>query len=449
METDSYSITAGFLSNVDLKPFTWNAGLELLILVLLLFCTALISGSETAFFSLSPEEKFKLQSKKLRKYKLATQQLENPDRLLSIVLILNNFISVGVVILSTYITNQLFDFSHSPLVGFLFDVVVITFLLLLFGEIMPKIYANSHALSFTLFMAVPLFYLSKFLKPLSNLLISSTRIIHNRLASRKQNISVSDLSTALELTQGTIAEDKNILHGIVRFGSISVHEIMKPRIDVVAVDYDESFSSLISIIIKSGYSRIPVYEETFDTVRGILYIKDLLPYINKENNFAWQSLIRAPYYVPESKKIDDLLQDFQANKVHMAIVVDEYGGTSGILTLEDILEEIVGDITDESDDEELNYKKLSENSFLFEGKTQLNDFHKITKTEEKELAEIRGEAETLAGLILEIKGEIPEKHDEIHYGKFTFVVESSDKRRIKQIKVTIDKAPLVDPQIDE
>lgn len=449
METDSYSTTAGFLSNVDLKPFTWNVGLELLILVLLLFCTALISGSETAFFSLSPEEKFKLQSKKLCKYKLATQQLENPDRLLSIVLILNNFISVGVVILSTYITNQLFDFSHSPLVGFLFDVVVITFLLLLFGEIMPKIYANSHALSFTLFMAVPLFYLSKFFKPLSNLLISSTRVIHSRLVSKKQNISVSDLSTALELTQGTIAEDKSILHGIVRFGNISVHEIMKPRIDVVAVDYDESFSSLISIIVESGYSRIPVYEDTFDTVRGILYIKDLLPYINKENNFAWQSLIRTPYYVPESKKIDDLLQDFQANKVHMAIVVDEYGGTSGILTLEDILEEIVGDITDESDDEELNYKKLSENSFLFEGKIQLNDFHKITKTEEKELAEIRGEAETLAGLILEIKGEIPEKHDEIHYGKFTFVVESSDKRRIKQIKVTIDKAPHVDPQIDE
>jgi putative hemolysin len=449
LETDPYSTTAGILANVDIKPFTWNVGLELLILVFLLFCTALVSGSETAFFSLSPEEKFKLQNKKLRKYKLAALHLKNPDHLLSIVLILNNFISVGAVILSTYITNQLFDFSHSPLIGFLFDVVVITFLLLLFGEIMPKIYANSHALSFTLFMAIPLHYASKFLKPLSSLLISSTRLIHKKLASKKHNISVSDLSTALELTQGTIAEDKNILHGIVRFGNIAVHEIMKPRIDVVAVEYDEPFPSLISTIIESGYSRIPVYEETFDSIRGILYIKDLLPFLNKDSNFAWQSLIRTPYYVPESKKIDDLLQDFQANKVHMAIVVDEYGGTSGILTLEDILEEIVGDITDESDDEEVNYKKLSENSFLFEGKIQINDFHKITGTDERELSEIRGEAETLAGLILEIKGEIPEKRDEIHYGRFTFVVESSDKRRIKQIKVTINKTPHVDLQITE
>jgi gliding motility-associated protein GldE len=423
--------------NFGVKPFSAEVGLEISFLILLLFGSALASGTEAAFFSLSNKDKLKLQSKKSYKYKLANNQLDNPDRLLAVVLILNNFINVGVVILSTYITNQLFDFSRAPLAGFFIEAIAISFILLLFGEVLPKFYANRKALSFVLFITIPLHYVSILFQPLASILISSTRIIHKRLATKGQNISVSDLSTALDLTQESAVEDHNILRGIVRFGNIAVREVMRPRVDVVAVDQKINFAELMQIVIESGYSRIPVYQDTFDNIKGVLFIKDLLKYIGKDKNFNWQTLIRPPYYVPESKKIDDLLHDFQTNKIHMAIVIDEYGGMAGVLTMEDILEEIVGDITDESDDEESSYKKLSNNVYLFEAKTHLNDFYRIINATEDEFEDAKGEAETIGGLILELKGEIPEKREMIRFGKFTFVVESSDKRRIKQVKVII------------
>lgn len=428
---------ADSLLNFGIKPFSAEVGLEISFLLLLLFSSALASGTEAAFFSLNNQDKLKLRSKKSYKYKIASQQLDNPDRLLAVVLILNNFINVGIVILSTYITNQLFDFSHAPLVGFLIEAIAISFILLLFGEILPKFYANRKALSFVLFVTLPIYYTSIIFRPLAEILLSYTRIIHKRLATKEKNISVSDLSSALDLTQESAVEDHNILRGIVRFGNIAVREIMRPRVDVVAVDQKINFNDLIQIVIESGYSRIPVYQDTFDNIKGVLFIKDLLKHIGKDKNFNWQTLIRPPYYVPESKKIDDLLHDFQTNKIHMAIVIDEYGGMAGVLTMEDILEEIVGDITDESDDEESSYKKLSNNVYLFEAKTHLNDFYRIINATEVEFEEVKGEAETIGGLILELKGEIPEKREMIRFGKFTFVVESSDKRRIKQVKVII------------
>jgi len=437
LETDAYSTMADSLLNFGVKPFSFEVGLEISFLVVLLFGSAMASGTEAAFFSLTNDEKQKLKSKKTYKYKQACNHLANPDRLLAVVLILNNFINVGIVILSTYISSQLFDFTHAPLAGFFIEAVAITFIILLFGEILPKMYANRKAFSFVLFITIPLYYASLLFYPLASVLISSTRLIHKKLASKKQNISVSDLTTALELTQESATEDHNILRGIVRFGNISVREIMRPRVDVIAVDYKLNFAALLKTVIDSGYSRIPVYQDTFDNIKGVLFIKDLLKHIEKDDKFNWQILIRPPHYVPESKKIDDLLHDFQTNKVHMAIVIDEYGGMAGVLTMEDILEEIVGDITDESDDEESSFKQLSPNEFLFEAKTHLNDFYRIINSSESEFEEVKGEAETIGGLILELKGEIPEKREMIQFGKFTFVIESSDKRRVKQVKVII------------
>lgn len=440
LETDAYSTMADSLLNFGVHPISMEVGLEISFLILLLIGSAMASGTEAAFFSLTNEEKQTIRSKKGYKYKQACKNLDNPDRLLAVVLILNNFINVGIVLLSTYINNQLFDFSKAPLAGFLIEAIAITFLILLFGEILPKMYANKKALTFVLFITVPLRYASVIFQPLASILISSTRIIHQILAAKKQNISVSDLSTALDLTHESVVEDHNILRGIVRFGNISVREIMRPRVDVIAVNMKLNFSDLMTIVIESGYSRIPVYQDTFDNIKGVLFIKDLLKHLDKDENFKWQVLIRPPYYVPESKKIDDLLHDFQTNKVHMAIVIDEYGGMAGVLTMEDILEEIVGDITDESDDEESSYKKLSENEYLFEAKTHLNDFYRIINATESEFEEVKGEAETISGLILELKGEIPEKREKINYGKFTFVIESSDKRRVKQVKVIINQS---------
>ena len=432
---DTEGFTALFLNNSEIvfHPFNIGTIVSILIMVLLLFCSALISGSEVALFSLSPQQINDIESEPNQNNRRLLKLLRMPEQLLATILIGNNFVNVGIVILSSFITNSLVDFSNAVTIGFLVQVVIITFLLLLFGEIIPKVYATQTSVRFSKFMAFPLYYMQKIFKPLAAILIKSTSIVNKRI-SKKQNISMGDLSHALELTANEMSEEMEILEGIVNFGNINVVEIMKSRVDVVAVDIRTSFGKLNSVIINSGYSRIPVFYETFDNVRGILYVKDLLPHHHKPNTFRWQSLIRPPYYVPETKKINDLLEEFQTQKNHMAIVVDEYGGTSGIVTMEDILEEIVGDIIDESDEEKETFTVEKDGTYLFEGKTLLNDFFKITDIESEHFEDIKGDADTLAGLLLEIKGEIPQKKETFEHDSYKFVVEAVDSRRIKKIR---------------
>jgi putative hemolysin len=358
---------------------------------------------------------------------------------LSTVLVANNTINIAIVLLAAYLSSRMFDFSSEPLIGFIINVVVITFLLLFFGEVMPKVYASRNHVAVALFMAYPLTVLEKIFQPVTYLLIFSSSFVKKRTGTRRSNISMDDLSDALELTSDDFNEDEKILKGIVHFGNTNVSAIMCPRIDVTAIDIKSGFDKIVPVIISSGFSRIPVYSGSFDTVKGILYAKDVLPYTNNPGSFKWQALLRPPYFVPETKKINDLLKEFQSRKIHMAVVIDEYGGTSGIISLEDILEEIVGEITDESDEDQFLFRKLDEKTYIFEGKILLNDFCKIIEIEEDLFEEVRGESETLAGLILELTGEIPQKDQIIKHGKFVFRIESADRRRIKEIRVEINR----------
>jgi putative hemolysin len=422
------------------KPFTIGVAAEIIVLFILLCFSAIFSGSEIAFFSLKPSQINELKSRKSRSAKTIIRLLENPKKLLATLLIANNFVNLGIVILSTYITLGLFDFGDSIVLAFVIQVVLVTFLILLFGEITPKIYTTYHAIPFAAFAAPLIVFCNKLFYPLSELLISFTSIIDKRI-TRKHNISISDLSAALDITSNkdTPEDEKKILRGIVKFGNSDVKEVMRARLDVTAVDIDTDFRQLMNVILDSGYSRIPVYKENFDNVAGILHIKDLLPYLEKDADFKWQSLIRPPFFVPESKKINDLLQEFREKKNHMAIVVDEYGGTSGILTMEDIIEEIVGEINDEFDTEEVIFSKLDERNYVFEGKTLLNDLCRILKLHPDTFDEKKGDSDTLAGLILEIEGKIPEKNDRITYKNFIFTIEAADKKSIKRIKITLDE----------
>lgn len=435
MVLDSIS---SFFSAIGTNPITVGVVISLVILLLLLLCSALMSGSESAYFSLSPANIKELESNKNNSTDAKVlKNLDNSDHLLATMLICNNLVNVGIVIISTYITNSLLDFSEAPLAGFLFEVVVITFLLLLFGEVMPKILASNRPMAFARLMATPLQVLIKINRPLTKLLVKSVHRI-GKHAQTRSNISMDELNDALEITNDDdITDEKKILKGIVTFGNLMVSEIMKPRIDVVAVDYDTSFHSLVKTAVDTGYSRIPVYSETFDSMKGILYIKDLIPYIDKDDSFQWQNLIREPYFVPESKKINDLLSEFQQKKNHLAIVVDEYGGNNGIITLEDILEEIVGEISDESDEEEHLYTQIDANTYVFEGKIQINDFCKVVDCDDDIFDDVRGEAETLAGLILEITGQLPAKNFRVAHKPFQFIIDSVDNKRIKKIKVII------------
>lgn len=422
------------------KPFTFGIAVEIVAIAVLLFCSALFSGAEIAFFSLKPQNLIELKNKKSRSGKLILKLLEKPKRLLATLLIANNFVNLCIVILSTYISIGLFEFGDNIVLAFVIQVVCVTFLILLIGEITPKIYATQYAIPFAAFIARPMVFFIKLFYPLSSLLIGSTSLIDKRII-RKHNISITDLSAALDITTGkdTPEEEKKILRGIVKFGNIDVKEVMRSRIDVTAVDIKTDFRQLMNIILDSGYSRIPVYKENFDSIAGILHIKDLLPYLDKEADFNWQSLIRPAFFVPESKKINDLLQEFREKKNHMAVVVDEYGGTSGILTMEDIIEEIVGEINDEFDTDEVIFSKLDEKNFVFEGKTLLNDFCKILKIYPDTFDEMKGDSDTIAGLILEIEGKIPEKNDKIYYKNFIFTIEAADKRSIKRVKITLDE----------
>jgi len=406
-------------------------------MIFLLALSGFVSGSEVAYFSLSPGEISSMKENKGRMSRMVLQLLSFPDRLLATILITNNFVNIGIVILSAYISNSLFVFSGPPWVAFLIQVVAITALILFCSEIFPKIYANRFSAQFARFTAPGLRFFEKVFYPISSFLIYSTSIVNRRLIKRTGNLSIDDLSDALELTESDLPEEKDILKGIVRFGNIDVCDIMRSRVDTIAVEINTNFRKLLTIINESGYSRIPVYEDTFDQIKGILYIKDLLPSLQEAADFNWQALIRPSYFVPESKKINDLLKEFQSNRIHMAIVVDEYGGTSGIVTLEDILEEIVGEITDESDAEELPYEKIDDHNFVFEGKILLIDFYKVLRLEDDYFDKVKGEADTLAGLILELRGEIPKLNDKLAYRNLSFMIVSVDQRRIKKIKVTI------------
>lgn len=415
--------------------------IELIVAVIamlvLLACSALISGSEVAYFSLSPNDQTEIEGGKIKSSKLLISLLERPKRLLATILITNNFVNVAIVILSTYLTDQLIA-SFSPTLQFVIQVVVVTFLLLLLGEVIPKIYANKNALALASLMAFPIFYLRGFLKPFSSLLVNSTNFIDKRIKKKGHNISVDELSHALELTsdENEREEDQKILEGIVRFGNIEVKQVMTSRVDVVSLEDTDDIEKVRATILESGYSRIPIYHENFDNIKGVLFIKDLLPHLNK-NDFQWVKLIRKPFFVPENKKIDDLLKEFQGRKTHLAIVVDEYGGSSGIISLEDILEEIVGEISDEFDDEDLTYSKLDDYNYVFEGKTPINDVYKVLDLDDEPFDEAKGEAETLAGFALEIFGKIPQKNEKTTFENYLITIDAADKRRIKRVKITI------------
>ena len=420
-----------------LNPLNWELTLATSAMFVLLLCSALISGSEVAFFTLNPN---KWKEKDMSKsQKIIKKLLHRPNNLLATILITNNFVNVAIIILSSYITASLFNFNNFPILEFIIQVVVVTFLLLLIGEVIPKVFANQNALVFASVMSTPINILSKVLAPISKVLVATTSVIEKRFQNKGYQISVDELSTALDLAgeNDTNEEEKRILRSIVEFGNIDVKEIMKSRVDVVAIEEKTDFKDVKELVVSSGYSRIPVYKENFDTILGVLYIKDMLLHIKKEK-FDWTSLVRTPFFIPESKMIDDLLKEFQEKKIHLAIVVDEYGGTSGIVTLEDIIEEIVGEINDEFDDDGIMYSKLDNSNYIFEGKTSLNDVLKTIDGEIDYFDEVKGDA-TLAGLILELKGNIPEKGEVLVYEPYTFSIESVDQRRVKRVKISIDE----------
>jgi putative hemolysin len=405
----------------------------------LLFCSALVSGAEVALFSLSQKDIDLTLQENVSKGKIISELLEKPKKLLATILVANNFINIGVVILFSFVGENLFAAVTSPVIKFILEVIVVTFLLLLFGEVLPKVYASRNNIKFAKLIAYPIAALDKLLSPLSLPMRAATIYLHNKLGKQKTNFSVNQLSQALELTDSdeTSSEEQKILEGIVSFGNTDTKQVMSPRIDIFALEIEESFSVICPKIIEKGFSRIPVYRDNIDQIEGVLFVKDLLPHINT-SEFDWKTLLREPFFVPENKKLDNLLKDFQSMKSHLAIVVDEYGGTSGLVSLEDVIEEIVGDISDEFDDENINFSQIDDKNYLFEGKINLKDFYRIIEVDE-ELFEIKkGEAETLAGFILEILGNFPKKNQKISFENCLFTVEAVDQKRIKQIKVTIE-----------
>ena len=410
-----------------------------IVIFILLFCSAFISAAEVAYFSLTPKDIDQCAAENPAKTKIISKLLEKPKKLLATLLVANNFINIGVVILFSVVGKNLFDAIESPLLKFVVDVILVTFLILLFGEVLPKVYANRNNIKFAKLVAYPLSILDTLLSPISMPMRSLTIFLHEKLGKQKGNFSVDQLSQALELTsyEETSHKEQKILEGIVSFGNTDTKQVMSPRIDIFALEISESFSEILPKISAKGFSRIPVYRDNIDHVEGVLFVKDLIPHINKKE-LDWVALVREPFFVPENKKLDNLLKDFQSMKSHLAIVVDEYGGTSGLVSLEDVIEEIVGDISDEFDDENLNYSQIDEKNFLFEGKINLKDFYRIVEVDENLFEKTKGEAETLAGFILEIIGNVPRKGQKIAFSNCKFTIETIDKKRIKQIKVTIE-----------
>ena len=411
----------------------------IILLAILLLSSALISGAEVAFFSLTRSDIEKGLDENHKAFSIISKLLERPKKLLATILVANNFINIGIVILFAYLGELVFYNIEVLWVRFIFEVVIVTFLILLLGEIIPKIYASRNRIKFAVFMAIPIKVIDVLFSPLSLPMRHFTIYIHNKLGKQKTNISVDQLSQALELTSktDTTNEEHKILQGIVSFGNTDTKQVMRPRMDIFALSSDQKYSEIIPEIIENGYSRIPVYKDSIDTVIGILYVKDLLPYIDRKQ-FDWTTLLREPFFVPENKKLDDLMVEFQSKKVHLAVVVDEYGGTSGLVSLEDVIEEIVGDISDEFDDDDLVYTKIDDKNYVFEGKTPLKDFYKIINlVDDSDFEEHKGEAETIAGFILEISGVFPRRNSKINFKNYVFTVEALDKKRIKQVKFTI------------
>ena len=438
MDPDPFSLLLNF---IELNS---AIALQVIVLIALLIGSAMISGAEVALFGLSPTDINDIMEQKTTKGNILVKLLERPKKLLATILIANNTINIGIVLLFSNMGDVLFaNITYMWLgiisVRFLLEVVVVTFLILMFGEILPKIYANRNRKTFANSMAYPLKVLDFLLTPLSMPMRSATIFLHRRLGKQKSNLSVDHLSQALELTSegDTTKEEQKILQGIVSFGNTDTKQVMLPRIDIFAINVEMKFLEVLEEIKKNGYSRVPVYEENIDNVKGVLYVKDLLPYIDRKM-FNWSTLVRDPYFVPENKKLDDLLMEFQEKKNHLAIVVDEYGGTSGIVTLEDIIEEIVGDIIDEFDDEDLVFSKLDDFNYVFDGKTALKDFYRVAKIEdEHDFEERKGESETIAGFVLEIAGSFPKRGEKILFKGYTFIVESLDKKRLRQIKISL------------
>ena len=413
---------------------------KVFILLLLLLSSALVSGSEVAFFSLSPSYIKEAVNAKIKPLRIIAQLRKNPRRLLAIILLLNNLINIATVLLFASMTSLFFESISQPSLRFLAEVGLITTIVLLFGEILPKIYANKNPEGFAKRMSIPIYLLDKYVffaltYPMSYL----TFVLQKRLGKTGSNISVDHLSQALEMTDDseTTKDEQKILKGIVTFGNTDTKQVMCPRIDVFALDEETSFTEVVSQIVSKGFSRVPVYRETIDTVIGVLYVKDLLSHFDKEN-YEWTKLLRAPYFVPENKKLDDLLQEFQVKRIHLAVVVDEYGGTSGVISLEDVIEQIVGDITDEFDETDISYSKLNDNTFVFDGKTSLQDFYAVTKLSNSDVFEQnKGESETIAGFLLEQLGSFPKVNTTFRFKKVVFTIEALDRKRIKQIKVQL------------
>ena len=402
--------------------------------IILLIFSGLISGSEIAFFSLTPTNKNQLKESNLKRHKLIIGLIEAPKMLLATILIANNIINITIIIISSLIFTNYVTLA-SPILNFIIQILLTTFLILLFGEVIPKTYANRNPLLVSEIMAIPLTFLGKILSPISNILVKSTNMI-NENVHKKSSLSLQNLSKAVNITSDTKEEEKKFLEGIIQFGQTDVKQIMKARIDIVALNINTPFNEVINIILNSGYSRIPVYEDTIDHIKGVLYIKDLLPSFDVEN-YNWKGVIREPFFVPESKKIDDLLKEIKERKMHLVVVVDEYGGTSGIVTLEDVLEEIVGDISDEFDQENTIYSKLDESTYVFDGKTLLNDFYRICNIDGNMFEENKGDSDTLAGFVLEIIEQIPKEGQVIEFCECLFTIEKINKKRIISIKTEI------------
>ncbi|HEX5742905.1 MAG TPA: gliding motility-associated protein GldE [Flavobacteriaceae bacterium] len=431
MDTDSFQ----FLFE-NFNEINWTVIWSIISIIILLIFSALISGAEVAFFSLKASDLD--ENSKKNQILRVSELLQNPQKLLATILISNNFVNILIVLLFAGISEFFFKGIEIYFIRFIIEVILITFLILLFGEVIPKLFASRNALKFASFISIPLQLLNFLLSPFTYPLINLTSLIEKKLAKKKGYLSVEKLSRALELTSdnATTKEEQKILEGIINFGNTDTSQVMKPRMDIIAFAESCTFKEIVEKIIENGFSRNPVYGENIDNIIGVLYAKDILPYLNEED-YDWKQLIRKPFFVPENKKLDDLLLEFQEKKIHFAVVVDEYGGTSGIITLEDIIEEIVGDISDEFDDEDLFYTKIDKYNYLFDGKTNLKDFYKVLDLDEENFEEFKGESETLAGFILEITGRFLRKNEEITFSNLKFKIELLDRKRIKQIKVTI------------
>ncbi len=441
-EGEYYPLVLSFLTEATWLP-ALNGGLliALLAILILLCLSALVSGSEVAFFSLNAEDEEYLEKSDLKSDKRILQLLKDDKYLLATILISNNLFNVAIIILSHFSLTKLLDFSTYPILNFLLNVVLITFILVLFGEIIPKIFARSNSKTVARLASTPLSFFSKIAHPLGYVLVNSTTLIENRLSQRADNeVDIDEIEDAIDLTinSDNLKDENRTLKGIINFGNTNAKQIMKPRMDVVALDLELPFDKVHAVLIESGYSRIPAYKEDLDNIEGILYAKDVLEYLQREKTFKWQKLLRKPFFVPETKKIDDLLREFQKKRTHLAIVIDEYGGTMGLITMEDILEEVLGEIKDEYDDNiEIEYQKLDNHNYTFEGKTLINDLIKVMEIDNDTFEEIKGDADSLAGLILELTGKLPKQNQEIVYENFVFNVLSVSDNRIEQVKITI------------